>query len=163
MNGVIVERCLILAATIGVVTATVRWRGAASTAAAALPALTPSHASARVPSDSALAEAEDLTVANDPFRLSNTPPDARFDPTAENGAGARAFTPPPVRPVFLLKAIVGGPPWQAVIDGIPGQPTGAVIRQGAQYDKLVVRSITRDSVIIKGPDTSWVLRFGRQP
>jgi hypothetical protein len=68
-----------------------------------------------------------------------------------------------VRPTFALKAIVGGPPWSAVIDGIPGQAAGTVIRQGAQFEKLVVRSVTRDSVIIQGPDTTWVLRFGGRP
>jgi hypothetical protein len=163
MKVVIIERSLMLAAAIGMLSAAARWHGATSTTVVAPPPAAPTRTAAPMPSDSALAEAEDLTVSNDPFRLSNTPPDVRFDPAAENGSGARGFAPPPVRPAFVLKAIVGGPPWQAVIDGIPGQPAGTVIRQGAQYDKLVVRSVTRDSVIIAGPDTSWVLRFGRRP
>ena len=144
MKVVIIERSLMLAATIGVLSAAARWYGAAPVIVVAPPSF-PRRTRIRVLSDSALAEAEDLTVSNDPFRLSNTPPDTPFDPAAENSAGARGFAPPPVRPVFALKAIVGGPPWQAVIDGIPGQPPGTVIRQGAQYDKLVVRSVTRDS------------------
>ncbi|MDB4878329.1 MAG: hypothetical protein JWM41_4775 [Gemmatimonadetes bacterium] len=74
-----------------------------------------------------------------------------------------ANAPPRVRPVMTLKAIVGGPPWQAVVDGIPGQPPGVLVRQGTTLDKLAIRSVTRDSVVIQGPDTTWVLGFGRRP
>lgn len=157
------ERSLIIAAAIFALIATLRWRGAHPSANTAPQLVAPARASALSPSDSALEEAEDLTVTNDPFRLSNSPPDARYDPANESAQATRAFTPPPVRPTFVLRAIVGGPPWHAVVDGIPGQPAGTVTRQGAQFDKLVVRSVTRDSVIIQGPDTSWVLRFGKQP
>lgn len=142
--------------------AAARWHGGAPSVVAETFTVAPVRARALSASDSALDEAEDLTVTNDPFRLSNAPPDTRYDPVNEAAQTARGFTPP-VRPSFALKAIVGGPPWNAVIDGIPGQPAGTVTRQGAQFDKFVVRSVTRDSVIIQGPDTSWVLRFGRQP
>ena len=118
----------------------------------------------RVLPDSALEAAEDLVVSNDPFRLSNSPPDVLYDPVGDAvPPGSRATAPVAVRPIFALKAIVGGPPWQAVIDGIPGEPAGTVTRTGATYDKLLVRSVTRDSVIIQGPDTSWVLSFARRP
>jgi hypothetical protein len=110
--------------------------------------------------DRALDEAEDLTVSNDPFRLSNTPPSVRYDPANDGSAlGPGTIAPPPFRPTLVLKAIVGGPPWQAVIDGIPGQPAGTIARQGATFDKLTVRSVTRDSVIVQGPDTAWTLSF----
>jgi hypothetical protein len=59
----------------------------------------------------------------------------------------------------VLKAIIGGPPWQAVIDGIPGQPPGTIAGTGARFDKLVVRSVTRDTVVVQGPDTTWSLGF----
>ena len=29
------------------------------------------------------------------------------------------------------------------------------------FDKLVARAVTRDSVVIQGPDTTWVLGFRR--
>src|SRR6185295_2616636 len=109
MKVVIIERSLMLAATIGVLSAAARWYGAAPAIVVAPPSFPTTQTRIRVVSDSALAEAEDLTVSNDPFRLSNTPPDTPFDPAAENSAGARGFAPPPVRPVFALKAIVGGP------------------------------------------------------
>jgi hypothetical protein len=109
------------------------------------------------PTDSALDDAQDATVANDPFRLANEPPSVRYDPSAD---GVIASAPVPlVRPTLTLKAIIGGPPWQAVIDGIPGQPPGTIAGPGVRFDKLVIRSVSRDSVVVQGPDTSWVLGF----
>jgi hypothetical protein len=113
--------------------------------------------------DSVLDAAEDDLVSNDPFRLSNTPADVRFDPSVEAAAGVVTAPTLRVRPVMTLKAIVGGPPWQAIVDGIPGQPAGAVLRQGNAAGIFSIRRVTRDSVVIQGPDTIWVLGFGRRP
>jgi hypothetical protein len=107
--------------------------------------------------DSTLADAEDATVSNDPFRLANEPASVRFDPSLEGESMSPAV--PVVRPTLVLKAIIGGPPWQAVIDGIPGQPPGTIATPGARFDKLVVRSVTRDAVVVQGPDTTWSLAF----
>jgi hypothetical protein len=108
--------------------------------------------------DDALADAEEFTVSNDPFRLANAPSPIRFDAKEDRVAGPAAIAVP--RPHLSLKAIVG-PPWQAVIDGIPGQPAGTMVKTGAHFDKLVARVVTGDSVIMQGADTTWVLRFGR--
>jgi hypothetical protein len=153
---------LIAVAGTGCLSAFARWRSAEVVTPATGHAVGTTWTGAPPASDSALEEAEALAVTNDPFRLSNSPPDVRFDPVNEGAMGGHVAAPPLVRPAFVLKAIVGGPPWNAVVDGIPGQPSGTVAQQGARYDKLVVRSITRDSVIIQGPDTTWVLRFGRR-
>jgi len=162
MNLHTVERALVGATLLLLVSATARWyRMDALDAAPAPNPIAIRRTSAALP-DSMLQEAEDLAVSNDPFRLSNTPSDVRYDPATEGGSGAK--TPvAAVRPSFTLKAIIGGPPWHAVIDGIPGQPAGTVVRQGAQYDKLIVRTVSRDSVIIQAPDTSWILQFGARP
>lgn len=159
------ERALLLASVLFALAAVARWRGSDPAASAPSTIALSTRSRAELVSDSALAEAEGLTVHNDPFRLSNTPPDVRYDPAGEAAQLARggAAVPPPLRPTFALRAIVGGPPWHAVIDGIPGQPSGTVTRQGAQFDRILVRSVSRDSVILQGPDTSWVLRFGKQP
>jgi hypothetical protein len=164
VNAQTLERALAGATVVLLLSAVTRWYRADSLDAAPAPATVTTRHAMRILSDSALEEAEDLAVSNDPFRLSNTPPDVRYEPAAEGVPGApRPYVPPPVRPAFSLKAIVGGPPWNAVVDGIPGQPSGTVVRQGAQYERLIVRSVTRDSVIIQGPDTTWVLRFGGRP
>ena len=137
--------------------AVVRWRGAAPPVI--LPrtiAVARSSPHAR-PSDSTLDDAENLTVSNDPFRLSNEPAAVRYDPATDGVAAIAAV--PVVRPTLVLKAIIGGPPWQAVIDGLPGQPPGTIAAPGTRFDKLLVRSVSRDSVVVQGPDTTWALSF----
>src|SRR5689334_9900 len=138
MNTQTLERALLGTAVLLMASAAARWHRAELLDAASAPASVAARAAVRILTDSALAEAEDLAVTNDPFRLSNTPPDVRYDLASEGVPGApRPYVPPPVRPTFALKAIVGGPPWSAVVDGIPGQPAGTVVRQGAQFEKLV--------------------------
>lgn len=110
---------------------------------------------------STIEAAEDLIVTNDPFRLANAPALVRYDPADESDVTPGIAGPPRVRPNLILKAIVGGPPWQAVVDGLPGQPPNTLVRAGSAYDKLVARAVTRDSVVIQGPDTTWVLSFRR--
>jgi hypothetical protein len=107
-------------------------------------------------------------VANDVFRLANAPADARYDPREETatsrspgGSGAPAVARS--RPTLVLKAIVGGPPWQAAVDGIPGQPPGTVVRAGMRFEHLVIRLVSRDSVVVQLPDTTWALTFRAQP
>jgi hypothetical protein len=114
------------------------------------------------PVDDSLAAAEALVVDNDPFRLANHPASVSYDPRAGDGPQVGELAPLSVRPVFVLKAIVGGPPWQAVVDGLPGQATSVVVRAGERFDKLAVRSVTRDSVILQAPDTTWVLTFRKR-
>ncbi len=148
---------LVAGALIAATSAVLRWRSAAP------PRLLPhsialAHAAARVPpTDSALDDAEDETVSNDPFRLANEPAEVRYDPSTD---GVTVAAPvPAVRPSLVLKAIIGGPPWQAVIDGIPGQPPGTIAAPGTRFDKLLVRSVSRDTVVVQGPDTVWALSF----
>ena len=152
-----------LAVAVLIVAGVTRWR-------AALPALR--YESTRIdlaiPSvadslEAMLAHAEDLTVTNDPFRLVNEPASVRYNPNSDNVVGGSVATvAPPLRPTMTLKAIVGGPPWQAIVDGIPGQPQGTLVRAGNAFDRLIARAVTRDSVVIQGPDTTWVLSFRRR-
>ena len=111
--------------------------------------------------DDSLASAEEDLVSNDPFRVSNSPSAVRFDASADGGAAGVFVQPVGPRPTLTLKGVTGGPPWQAMIDGIPGQPPGTIAAEGARFDRLVVRSISRDTVVVQGTDTSWTLTFRR--
>ena len=107
----------------------------------------------------ALQDAALAATARNPFRLSRSKADV---PYVRRG---QAVAPPPpvqvVHPTLTLKGIVGGPPWQAVIDGLPGQPSGTVVSAGSVFDKLVVRVVSRDSVVIQAPDTIWRLTLSK--
>ncbi len=108
---------------------------------------------------SALRAAAETTVANDPFRLSNSPPDVD---AATRTSGVRSPGPARApRPTLVLKAITGGPPWQAIVAGLPGQSGDAVVAPGAAFGALTVQSITRDEVIVRAPDTTWTLSLKR--
>jgi hypothetical protein len=106
-----------------------------------------------------LEAARRMVIGNDPFRLANRPPDTAFTlaPPPNVVRAAVAATPPkPARPTLVLRAIMGGPPWLAMIDGLPGQGS-VTVRAGDTFEKLIVRTVTRDSVIVQAPDTTWRL------
>jgi hypothetical protein len=142
----------------------VRWRGAAPELSRSVMSLVASTATPHDIYDATLDGAADAIVSNDAFRLANEPAAVRYDPSADTRTSRAAIAPPPapLRPTMTLKAIVGGPPWQAVVDGIPGRPPGTIVRAGTAFDRLVARRVTRDSVVIQGPDTTWVLTFPRR-
>ena len=139
--------------------ALLRWRQVTAGGIPDRARVTPLRALAAPMPDDSLADAEEAIVTNDPFRLSNSPPAVRYDPASDGAVAGILAGPPQARPTLVLKAIVGGPPWQAVIDGIPGQPSGTVARAGSKFDRFTVRVVTRDSVVVQGADTSWVLSF----
>lgn len=96
-------------------------------------------------------------ASHNPFRSDRRPAAVAF--------GAPP-TPPPVvatrpqsaaRPVFVLRGIVGGPPWRALVDGLPGRNGSVLVEPGDHIAQFVISDITRDRVIIIGPDTTWTL------
>lgn len=99
----------------------------------------------------------DGIIARDPFRIARVPASVPFgySPPASSEQASRPH------PAITLRGIVGGPPWQAILDGLPGQAAGTVVGQGFSTDSLLVKRITRDSVVIVGPDTTWILLIGR--
>jgi hypothetical protein len=167
-NRILMIACALLT-SIDATVAVIRWRQtvlrpAPRAARAVVGASNPVSIDAPVGEDDVSA-----VVANDPFRLSNTPSRVAFDAGGSGGPGdsgsGTPLPPPsrPSRPTLVLKAIVGGPPWQAVIDGLPGQSAGAVATPGTVFQNLIIRSVSRDRVVVEGPDTSWVLTFGGAP
>lgn len=101
-----------------------------------------------------------LIVDNDLFRLANAPSTVRYSPATE-GMGAPQVAV--ARPALSVKAIVGGPPWQAMIDGLPGaSPT--LVRSGQLVGPLTVTAVGRDTVTVRGMDTTWKLTLhGSRP
>ena len=94
-------------------------------------------------------------VANNPFRLSRQPATVAYSPALEGLAPPPVVRPP--RPALVLRGIVGGPPWSAILDGVPGRDGNVMVRRGDSLGTLVVRAVGRDTVIIKGADTTWRL------
>lgn len=90
-----------------------------------------------------------------PFRLAAERATVRFGAVQQAPATFRESDR--TRYSLDVHAIVGGPPWQAVVAGLPGVDGPTVVRTGDAYLPLMIRSISADRVIIQGPDTSWIL------
>lgn len=96
-------------------------------------------------------------VARDPFRLARAPASLPF---AGRHAVASASSRPP-KPNLTLTGLLG-PPWRAVIEGIPGREGGALVSAGDTIAGLLIRSIRADTVIVRGADTTWRLTVRRE-
>ena len=118
-------------------------------------------AAAGVPSSpfaDSLAAAADYAAEHDPFRLARRPSDVPYTPGIE---GAPPPPPVPPKPELVLTGILGGPPWQGVVEGLPGARRSTVVRAGQRVGELEVVRVTRKEVVIEGADTTWTLRARR--
>lgn len=103
-----------------------------------------------------IANARDEVVGSDPFRLSRRPSSIAFEAGTSSN---ETFEPQRSAGLELILAgVLGGPPWQAVLKGVPGRPGSVVVREGESIDDLLIASVTKDSVVVSGADTSWVLK-----
>jgi hypothetical protein len=116
----------------------------------------------RVPRERLAAAARSVAGGN-PFRLDRAPAPIGFQqPPAPGMPGTLTGMPPPYeppappRPQLLVSGIVG-PPWQAMLEGVPGREGAVVVRQGDALGELRIREITRSVVVVASPDTTWRL------
>lgn len=140
-----------------------RWRGAEPTAVAppgALEAVPPEPR--RLPRE-ALAAAGRTVAGGNPFRLDRVPAPIGFrQPGAPGFPGMPGepppyAPPPPPRPQLAVSGIVG-PPWQALLEGVPGREGSAVaVKRGDVLGELRIREVTRTTVVVSSPDTTWRL------
>jgi hypothetical protein len=97
-------------------------------------------------------------VASDLFRRERAAPDAVVlapPPTSQ--------LPAPRKPRLVLRGVVGGPPWNAILEGVPGHDGSYVVSTGDSVAGLKIRSVRRDGATIRGMDTTWILKLGRAP
>jgi hypothetical protein len=114
----------------------------------------------RVPADSIHRKAA-FIASHDPFRPDHRPASVAYRPELE-GDGAAAPPPPkPPKPRLALAGIVGGPPWTALLDSVPGREGTVLVRKGDTLNGLKVRSVGRDTVVVQGADTVWKLLLKR--
>lgn len=102
-------------------------------------------------------------VMRNPFRL-----DRRQAPLPHSTAPLAGMTTPPPPPPSLPKpqlrvnGILGGPPWEALLEGVPGREGSVLVRAGDTLDGLRIHRLTGDSVVVRGRDTTWTLGVKRQ-
>jgi len=98
-------------------------------------------------------------IQRDPFRLARRPSQVPF--IADTVAAAVSTAPKAPAPPLVLAGIVGGPPWSAVIEGVPGRDGPVVVHRGDTLAGLRIRDVRRDRAIVSSPDTTWVLTIKR--
>jgi hypothetical protein len=121
-----------------------------SVAATTVPRIGASDRAPSVDTDAAVS----ALIATDPFRSARHASPVAYSPEIE---GAPPPPPRPPRPGLAVSGIIGGPPWSAVLEGVPGRESGAVVRAGDTLGGLCVRAVRRDTVVITGMDTTWRL------
>jgi hypothetical protein len=151
-----IERVLWGAAAAGVMAGIVALRRPVVVAPEATKATIAIPAAVRPDSD-ALEEALGVIFEANVFR-----PDRKaVDITEVASPGVPQPPPKPPKPTLLLRGLLGGPPWDAIVEGVPGHEGAMVLRAGQTTDGLTLKAIRHDTVFIKGLDTTWKLILRR--
>lgn len=106
----------------------------------------------------AMAPRIDVVIQGNLFRPDRAPapPEIKILPRVEPPA-PRVES----RPRLILRGILGGPPWTALIEGFPGRQGATVVREGDLISGFTIETIRRESVVVTRPDTSWTLIVGK--
>jgi hypothetical protein len=161
MKQALLERVLWSVATVVTGIAIVGARAAAPPTSAVTRTVRSAPTEPRQFAQDSLTNAAAYVVENDPFRLARRPSTVAYSPALEGLAPTREPKAP--RPKLLVRGIIGGPPWSAIIEGIPGRNGSVVLRGGDTVAALRVRAVRRDTVVIEGADTTWRLTVNRTP
>lgn len=114
-------------------------------------------------SEARLAEAAGAITRGDPFRLDRRPAPMAFSaaPGSVNGMPGMMPAPPPLpKPQLSVSGIVG-PPWTALLDGVPGREGSVAVHTGDRVGELTVRRVDSSGVVVVGMDTTWRLSLKR--
>lgn len=103
-----------------------------------------------------LEEAADSVAANDPFRLDRNAP----APTMIDQATANA--PAPSESLNLvLTGVSGGPPWHAIVAGLPGRDGEVFVSAGDTIGEVRIKSIRRDTLVVQAGERTLTLTLRR--
>lgn len=109
-----------------------------------------------------LTDATGLLLRRNPFRIDHQPTLAKFDPWAPVTVGPPPAVPTPVaRPVLSLIGLIGGPPWSAIVDGVPNRSGGVVLSQTDSGGAIRLLRVRGDTVTLAGFDTTYTLTYRR--
>lgn len=83
------------------------------------------------------------------------------EPMVANHADLEVTAPPAqptvLMPQVIVRSIVGGPPWQAVLSGVPSAGGDHVARPGDRIGDLHVVAVSSKGVTIRWADSTWVI------
>lgn len=93
--------------------------------------------------------------SRDPFRLERKPADVQYNPWQPVVVAPPPA--PPVRPPLALAGLLGGPPWSALIEGIPGRDGSVLLQLGDSASGVRFVAVRGDTVVLAAFDTTWSL------
>ncbi len=159
MNATRVRNVLWLATAVVGVAAVLGWRLAANDSALAPRVLSGGAPELRRAIADSVKSRATYIAAHDPFRPDHHPASVAYRPDLSSEGAPSAPPPPPKppKPRLTVAGIVGGPPWSALLDSVPGRDGSVLVRKGDTLGGLRVRSVGRDTVIVQGADTVWKL------
>jgi hypothetical protein len=99
------------------------------------------------------------TVTHDPFRVDRKPAMIAFSMAPSGVAGPPVPPAPIVR--IVLHGTIGGPPWHAIISGIPGRDGTIVVSSGDTLGTVAIRSVNRDGVTVRVRDSTWTVTLAK--
>jgi hypothetical protein len=105
----------------------------------------------------ALAAMANRVTEQDPFRADRKQAPLPFSHLAEGMSASPPPPPAPPKPPLFLRGTVGGPKWEALLEGVPGREGSVLVLQGDTIAGLRVRRTSRDTVVVTGMDTTWTL------
>lgn len=98
-------------------------------------------------------------VTHDVFRLERKPATVAYSIIPGAFIAAAAPMTPAIR--IALQGTIGGPPWHAIISGVPGHDGTIVVSAGDTLGGVLIRRINRDSVTVRVKDSTWTVTLGR--
>jgi hypothetical protein len=131
-------------------------RSIGAAVASAAPLTTSRPARTHWPTADSLTRASSIIASADLFRLERKPSTVAYRPELE-GVAPPSPPPKPPHPQLSVAGIVGGPPWEALLDGVPGREGSVLVRKGDVLGDLKIRAVRKDTVIVQGADTTWKL------
>jgi len=89
-------------------------------------------------------------VEGNVFRRHRSPAEPMAQPAAS------IAMPVVQRPHLELRGLMG-PPWEVVLEGMPGHQSSVLMRVGQSIGGIKLTAVKRGTVLLSGPDTVWHL------
>lgn len=105
--------------------------------------------------DSAVAK----VITHDVFRLERKPATVAYSITPTGPAAPPVPTVSAIR--IALQGTIGGPPWRAIISGVPGHDGTIVVSAGDTLGGVTIRRVSRDSITVRVKDSTWAVTLGK--
>ncbi len=153
-------RPLITIGAVAVISTVIAWATAIPASPIAESSIAPGTAAPAAVDTVALGAAATRLRQRDPFRLERKPTDVRYNPW-EPVVTVAAPTAARVRPPLTLAGLLGGPPWNALIEGIPGRENGVLLQLGDSANGVRFVALRGDTVVLAAFDTTWSLTARR--